>query len=135
MEYTADRGGIYEFIESDGRIKNRVLVISNQSRNRDNLVSILRLSPVGNGNDAVAVDYDSKTGEYWYVHCGCVSYAYRNRLGKKTGEVFDGTMKRVDNLVREQLGLSEETTTYKKLYDELMDKLIERGFKEDKEND
>lgn len=130
MEFSADRGSIYEFIESDGTVKNRVLVVSDQSRSRENIISALRLSPAKEGRDTIMVDYDSKTGCYWYVHCGCVSYVYRNRLGRKTGEVLETTMKEIDVLMREQLGLTEDKVTYKELYENLLNKVMS---KEDKE--
>lgn len=123
MEITMDRGNIHEFLDKFGNVDGRALVVSDQSRNRDNVISILKLSPVGTGPDAVVVAYDTATDKYWYVHCGCVSYAYRNRLGRKTGALTESTMEMVDKRIMEQLGLKEETVSYKKLYEGLIERM------------
>lgn len=122
MEITMDRGNIHEFLEKDGTVNGRALVVSAQNRCRDNIVNILKLSPVGNGPDAVTVAYNSRDKAWWYVHCGCVSYAYRDRLGVKVGSVSEDTMATVDERIKDQLGL-KETVSYKKLYEDMMEKI------------
>lgn len=125
MDNAKDRGNIYEFINKDGEPNGKALVISSQKRCRDNLVSILKLSPVGNGTDAVAIAYNSQEGIYWYVHCGCVSYAYKDKLGKRTGEVSEQKMREIDDRIREQLGL-DGIASYKDLYEDLLQKVVDR---------
>ena len=45
----AERGCIYDFIESDGTVKNQVLVVSSPRRARDRMVSILMIGDAGMG--------------------------------------------------------------------------------------
>lgn len=120
MDLNIERGSIYEYIEKDGTIRNRVLIVADKSRSRDNIQSALRLSPAKEGGDTVLVEYDSETGTYWYVHCGCVSYVYRNRLGRKTGEVLEATMETINEVMKQQLGLEDEAVSYKKLYEDMI---------------
>lgn len=115
----AQRGHVYEFIEKDDTIKNRVLVVSSDARAGDRLVSILMLTDSHLGNDVV------KVGKQ-YVHCGCVTYCARERLGRMIGKVSKQAMEDIDFQLGKELGLvSARMTVYKELYDDMLRKMME----------
>lgn len=119
MSDLAQRGHVYEFIEKDGTVKNRALVVSADTRAGDRLVSILMLGDVNLGYDVV------KIGKQ-YVHCGCVTYCSRDRLGKLIGKASKQAMEDVDFMLAKELGLvSARLTVYKELYDGMLRKMME----------
>jgi len=119
MSDLAQRGHVYEFIEKDGTVKNRVLVVSADTRAGDRLVSILMLGDIGFGHDVV------KIGKQ-YVHCGCVTYCGRDRLGRMIGKASKQAMEDVDFMLAKELGLvSARLTVYKELYDDMLRKMME----------
>ena len=120
MTELAQRGHVYEFVEKDGvTIKNRVLVVSADSRAGDKLVSILMLGDIGFGHDVV------KIGKQ-YVHCGCVTYCSRDRLGRMIGKASKQAMEDIDFMLAKELGLvSARLTVYKELYDDMLRKMME----------
>ena len=120
MTELAQRGHVYEFVEKDGiTVKNRVLVVSADSRAGDKLVSILMLGDIGFGHDVV------KIGKQ-YVHCGCVTYCSRDRLGRMIGKVSKSAMEDIDFMLAKELGLvSARLTVYKELYDDMLRKMME----------
>jgi hypothetical protein len=111
---------VYEFVEKDGAtVKNRVLVVSADSRAGDKLISILMLGDIGFGHDVV------KIGKQ-YVHCGCVTYCSRDRLGRLIGKASKQAMADVDFMLAKELGLvSARLTVYKELYDDMLRKMME----------
>jgi len=120
MTELAQRGHVYEFVEKDGAtVKNRVLVVSADSRAGDKLISILMLGDIGFGHDVV------KIGKQ-YVHCGCVTYCSRDRLGRLIGKASKQAMADVDFMLAKELGLvSARLTVYKELYDDMLRKMME----------
>lgn len=120
MTELAQRGHVYEFVEKDGvTVKNRVLVVSADSRAGDKLISILMLGDIGFGHDAVRVGKQ-------YVHCGCVTYCSRDRLGRMVGKVSKSAMEDIDFMLAKELGLvSARLTVYKELYDDMLRKMME----------
>lgn len=120
MTELAQRGHVYEFVEKDGvTVKNRVLVVSADSRAGDRLVSILMLGDIGFGHDVV------KVGKQ-YVHCGCVTYCSRDRLGRMIGKASKQAMEDIDFMLAKELGLvSARLTVYKELYDDMLRKMME----------
>jgi hypothetical protein len=120
MTELAQRGHVYEFVEKDGiTVKNRVLVVSADSRAGDKLISILMLGDIGFGHDVV------KIGKQ-YVHCGCVTYCSRDRLGRMIGKASKQAMEDIDFMLAKELGLvSARLTVYKELYDDMLRKMME----------
>ncbi len=121
MAETAERGCIYEFLEKDGSSKNMMLVIGNNRRQMETLVSVLMLNTTDKGNDAVGIWIEE---EMYVVHCGLVTYCSRSRLGRKVTKISDARMELIDNGVKYQLGLTEEREDYKTLYENLLDKVV-----------
>lgn len=114
---TADRGSVYEFIERDNTVKNMVLVVSSQHRCEDNIISILLLGTKYTGYDCVPIVIDNTT---YYAHCGLVTYAKRNRLGRHVLDLPDDVMSRVDTNIASNLGL-KYLTQYKDKYETLLE--------------
>jgi hypothetical protein len=117
----AERGCIYDFVESDGTIKNQVLVVSSPRRARDRMVSILMIGDAGMGYDVVTVNYN---GQKRFVHCGLTTYCARNRLGRKVCQVSAKTMEAVDMTMASEMGLiPERAMVYKEMYEALLDRV------------
>lgn len=116
----AERGKIYDFIESDGTIRNKVLVVSSNGRALDKMISILMIGDNPAGYDIVPIFLDNK---YRYVHCGMVTYAKRCRLGDEVAKVPDYVMEAIDEQICRNLGLDDDLWVYKHLYEELLDKV------------
>lgn len=118
----AQNGVIYEFLEKDGATTKYVLVVQNDKRTEDNLVSILMLGEKkGYSSDTIPVKFD---GTLYYVHCGMTTYCKRSMLGKKKASVSDETMSRIKRNIALQLGLLDDDNDYKAMYEQLLDKVI-----------
>ena len=124
MEYagmqSAETGTIYEFFEADGTVKNMVLVLQNEKRAEENLVSVLMLGTKKGGSDTVPIKLPDNT---YYVHCGLITYCRRERLGEIVDYVDNALLTRIKNGVAWQLGLSANNIDYKKLYEQLLEKV------------
>lgn len=116
----ADRGCVYDFIEKNGTVKNKVIVVSSNGRAFDKLISVLMLGDSPAGYDVVPVKI---CGKKYYVHCGMVTYTARAQLGIKLGRVADSVMADIDAQIARNLGIEEEAYMYKRLYNELLDKV------------
>lgn len=127
----ADRGGVFEFIEKDGSVKNMVLVVSNDHRKTDKRVSTTMLGDNDYGNDVIELDVNGKTK---YIHCGMISYSMRNRLGKKLIQLSEDKMKEVDRCIMGQFGLDyvlEQIKMYEKMYKDMLRARDKNSDKED----
>ena len=116
----ADRGGIFEFIEKDGSVKNLTLVVSSDRRKTDKRVSTVMLGDSNIGSDVVMVEVD---GKFRFIHCGMISYSMRNRLGKKIGQLSEEKMREIDRCIIEQYGLDyimDKAKMYEKMYTDLV---------------
>lgn len=122
----AENGFIYDFIEKNGTTHKMALVIQNDKRTEDNLVSILLLGTRKGMSDTIPIKLD---GIYYYVHCGMVTYCPRNYLGRRVAQVSTDIINRIRKNIAWQLGLSNDLNDYKKLYERLLDKITD---KEDK---
>lgn len=122
----ADRGYIYEFLESDGTCNDKYcLVVSSQKRAYDNIISILMLGDSRAGLDVVKCNFQGLTK---YVHCGLVTYLKRERLGKRVGPFPKKSMDTVDLLMANELGLDREKgLIYKSLYEEVLRTFMKGG--------
>lgn len=122
----ADRGYIYEFLETTGEHEGKYcVVVSSQKRAYDKLVSILMLGDSRAGYDVVKFGFQ---GEIKYVHAGLVTYARRDRLGKRICPFPKKALDTVDLLMANELGLeSEKGMIYKTLYDELIRTFMKGG--------
>lgn len=121
MAQEAKRGVIYNFIEKDGGIKNKVLVVSAEHRREDNIISILMLGTKYTGKDCIEILLGE---EKWFVHCGLVTYTSRTRLGEEVGKIDEETQRRITNNMAYQLGINENMD-YKKLYEDILQKITE----------
>ena len=120
---SAESGMIYEFIEKDGEIKNKFLVIQNEKRAENNLVSGMMLGTRKGASDTIPIKLD---GTMYYVHCGMMTYCKRKFLGKKIGNIQKETMSRIKKSVAFQLGLSDDDNNYKEMYEQLLNKVMEK---------
>lgn len=122
----ADRGYIYEFLESDGTCNDKYcLVVSSQKRAYDNIISILMLGDSRAGLDVVKCNFQGLTK---YVHCGLVTYLKRERLGKRVCPFPKKSMDTVDLLMANELGLDrEKELIYKSLYEEILRTFMKGG--------
>lgn len=122
MADSADRWYIYDFIERSGEIKNKVLVVSNQDRAQNKIVSIIMLGSSMLGHDVVPIKIE---GQEWAVNCGLVTFCARDRLGRKHGKIPDKKARAIEDMIAQELGLViNERVDYKTLYESLIDKLI-----------
>ena len=119
----ADRGYIYEFLETDGTHEGKYcVVVSSQKRAYDKLVSILMINDTRAGYDVVKFGFQ---GETKYVHAGLITYVRRDRLGRRVTEFPKKAMSSVDLLMANELGLDrEKALIYKVLYDDLIRSFI-----------
>jgi len=119
----AINGMIYEFLEKDGTTTGKmVLVVQNDKRTEDNLVSCLMLGTKrGYSNDSIPIKFD---GTVYYVHCGMTTYCKRSMLGKKKANVADDTMSRIKKNIAVQLGITDDDNDYKAMYENLLNKII-----------
>ena len=117
---SAEVGMIYEFIERTGEINKKVLVIQNEKRSEDNLVSILMLGTKRGMSDTIPVKFD---GETYYVHCGMLTYCRRVSLGRRLANISDDSIKRIKKNIAFQLGLNDDPNDYKALYENLLAKV------------
>ena len=122
----ADRGYIYEFLESDGTCNDKYcLVVSSQKRAYDNIISVLMLGDSRAGLDVVKCNFQGLTK---YVHCGLVTYLKRERLGKRVCPFPKKAMDTVDLLMANELGLDREKgLIYKSLYEEVLRTFMRGG--------
>lgn len=118
---SAETGTIYEFLEKDGTSNKKVLVVQNEKRSEDNLVSILMLGTKTGMPDTIPIELNGTT---YYVHCGMLTYCRRLMLGRKCGKVDDQTIARIRRNIAYQLGIAEEVADYKELYNSLLNKVI-----------
>lgn len=121
----AENGVIYEFIEKDGTTNKKVLVVQNDKRTEDNLISILMLGTRKGASDTIPIKIEH---EVLYVHCGMITYCKRVYLGKKAGRVSKDTMDRIRNSIAFQLGIENGSNyDYKEMYDHLLNKVVSQG--------
>lgn len=121
---SAERGYIYEWeYPREPNKYNKVLVISNNNRQNDNLVSILFLSTYrGNGDDVVKVNFEH---EAYCVHTDLITYTQRAYLTRKLAKVSDKTMGQIDLMMSRSLGLPiNENLEYKRLYENLLSNVV-----------
>ena len=118
------RQNVYEFNDGKG-IRRYALVISNDYRCADNILSILMLSSNPNGRDVVQVNGIFGT---YYAHCELVTTCGREQLGKNCGKISDKTMDAIERQIMKGLDLDndviKERDFYKTAYESLVNKLI-----------
>lgn len=127
------RRSIYELLDKDMQPTGRyALVVIGSHRNKDNYVSIIKLTDpsIDNGNHRDEVGIRLPSGQEFWVHCGMITYIARNRLGDRLYHLSKQTMQRVNKCIQQELGLVNKPNTYgceepyepdyKKLYEELL---------------
>ena len=127
-EISAERRGIYRFIENDGTYKGKLaLVVSSSDRANDRFVSILILKEESSpGLDVIGVTIPG-WGDY-HMHCGLITYCKRTNLGKPVYKLSKDGMKRINRQMKMELGLEnrsrngadEQEVDYEKLYNDLL---------------
>ena len=121
----AERGSVYTWINIRGDFHSNIcLVVSNNNRSRDKLISILFLSTDRGqtGADCVEVELD---GEKYIVHTDLVTYTQRYYLQQKIGEISPETMDVIDDYIADSLGLNDGIN-YKTMYECLVDDIVGR---------
>lgn len=116
-----ERGSMYEWLNPNTGKENLVVVVSDNSRSMDNLISILFMSTFrGNAKDVVHIRLDKKD---YAVHCDLVTYTHRSYLARKVGKVSEDTMDKINLRIARSLGL-ETDGIYKDVYDDLVTRII-----------
>lgn len=129
LEYKleAKRGWLYLYHDDNAVYKDKyVIVVSNDNRSTDKLVSILMLQDSSSGSDVIPVKVPN-VGTM-YVHTGMITYFGRHLLTKEVCQLSKKTMERIDNSLCYQYGLVTnkeilEYNMYKNLYEDLLDRL------------
>lgn len=127
------RGCVYKFLDKNGNDTDKyVLVISDDYRCSDNLISILMLGDVNKGRDAVEIS-GKKLGSK-YVHCEIVTYCNHTQIGDFVMKLSSNHMNKIDSIILKGLGLNNKTLEdldfykaqykfYKNEYNKLIDKI------------
>lgn len=123
-EGAAVRGHVYDFIETDGSIKNRVLVVSSNRRMKDNIVSVIMLRNRSYGNEVTDILVEDRG---WFVDGCMVTFCRRDRLGKDYGAIKASKLKDITKGIARALDIEVADVNYKELYEDLLDKVMERG--------
>ena len=123
-EIVAVRGHVYDFIETDGSIKNRVLVVSSNRRMKDNIVSVIMLRNRSYGNEVTDILVEDRG---WFVDGCMVTFCRRDRLGKDYGAIKASKLKDITKGIARALDIEVADVNYKELYEDLLDKVMERG--------
>lgn len=118
------RGQVYEFLDrSEESMRRYAVIVSNENRCMSKIINILLtgLSPVG--DDVVPVVINDKQK---FLHCGCVTYCRKEKIGEYVGELDAETMEVIDCALKEALGLVT-TEKYEKLlaeYNNILEKAL-----------
>lgn len=127
MNLEARRGYIYEFDDGKNINKRYVLVVSNDTRATDKMVSVIMFGDSNLGHDVVAITHEGIGGTK-YIHCGMLTYTKRDFLVREIGSITTEEMEKVETVVCGQLALREnvvvELNFYKCLYQELLNKVV-----------
>lgn len=129
----AKRGCVFKFQTPNSQHENRyALVVSSDARQTERFVSILVLYDNNTGTDIVEIDVPTLGTKY--VHIGMVTYTLRQNLSDFAGSISADDMAKVNTALLAQLGLVSsslvyENNTYKKMYDELVEKMLNSGVK------
>lgn len=124
----AKRGWLYLFRDEKAEYKDKyVVVVSNNNRQTDKLVSILVLGDSNAGSDVVPVKVPG-IGTM-YAHTGMVTYIGRDKLTTEISQISKKTMDTIDTYLISQYGLIPavklaEYNLYKGLYNELLDRFV-----------
>lgn len=132
----AERRGIYEYTNAGGTYSGYVLIVGGNHREYDKYVSGIMLSPCdadsGCHNDELGIRLPD--GREFWVHCGMVTYFRRDRLGEQVHKVSKATMKRINEGIKMELGLSTKLEImpsaepdYERLYKDLIKTITSWG--------
>lgn len=126
MVTEARRGYIYEFDDNKSSNKRYVLVVSNDTRATDRMVSVIMFGDSNLGHDVVKVDNEAFGVKY--LHCGMLTYTKREFLTMEVDRISPEEMEKVDYVISRELAIREhivaERDVYKKLYEELLAKAM-----------
>ena len=126
----AKRGHIYLFEDANAQWKEKyVLVVSDDTRQTDKIVSIVVLGDNNRGVDVVAVDIPNVGTKY--AHTGMITYIGRYKLSKDLGQVSKKKMDLIDTHILRHYGLADaktcaEHSMYKNAYEELLEKVLKK---------
>lgn len=122
----ARRGYIYEFDDKKSDNKRYVLVVSNDTRATDRMVSVVMFGDSDLGHDVVKIQ--NKVFGVKYLHCGMLTYTKREYLIDVVGKLSPAEMEKVDYTISRELSIREhivaERDVYKKMYEELLAKVF-----------
>lgn len=126
MVSEARRGYIYEFDDKKGTSKRYVLVVSNDTRATDRMVSVIMFGDSSLGHDVVKVE--NEVFGVKYLHCGMLTYTKREFLVTEVSKVSPEELEQVDYTISRELAIREhivaERNVYKRLYEELLAKTM-----------
>ena len=129
----AKRGFVYLFKDDNAKWKDKyVLVVSDDSRAMDKIVSVVVLGDSANGHDVVPVTIPNIGVKY--AHCGMVTYMGRHLLNEEIFKVNTATIKAINKQIISNMGLIDtekmiEYNNFKQEYNNLLDKLMDGGFR------
>lgn len=124
-----ERRGIYEYENASGTYNGLCLVVAGNHRQWDKYVSGISLSPcdTDTGKHSDEIGLRLPDGREFWVHCGMVTYFRRDRLGEMVHKISKGTMGRINEKMKQELGLSpkleimpDDEPDYEKLYKDLI---------------
>jgi hypothetical protein len=136
----AERRGIYEYTNAGGTYSGYVIIVGGNHREYDKYVSGISLSAceVDSGAHGDELGIRLPDGREFWVHCGMVTYFRRDRLGELVHKVSKQTMRRINEGIKMELGLSQKLEImpsadpdYEKMYKDLIKTIAGWG----KEND
>lgn len=115
-------GGIYEFKGANDDVTKLALVVSAEEHLSDTVVNIILLSDTVS-HHGIQVEVD---GILKLINTGKVTFTYRNQLSDNCiMRVPESVMNEVRKGISYQLGIGKSDITYKQLYENLVDKLLE----------
>ena len=105
MVAEAKRGYIYEFDDKKNNGKRYVLVVSNDTRATDRMVSVIMFGDAYLGHDVVKIENEAFGVRY--LHCGMLTYTKREFLVEELGRVSPEEMEKVDYTISRELSIRE----------------------------
>lgn len=130
MVTEARRGHIYRFEDGKNPYERFVVVLSNNTRATDKMVSVIMFGDSPLGHDVVKVE--SEAFGVKYLHCGMLTYTKREFLVEEVGKISSEELSDIEKTVCRELSLREDVVAelkfYKEAYKDLLDKLVNVGL-------
>lgn len=134
------RGYVYKF-EPKSECAGDVfaLAVSADARGADNIVNIILLSKELTP-ECVTIRNSKFPNDVMYCNCGKVTFSERTRLTEEVTKVSDKKMAKISLLISRGLGIHPEyeeakSQVYKEMYDELLERMMNKNGKTDIDED